>query len=191
MTWTNFSADLEISSTYSDNVLALSPTWSRRIIVAARRTPTGRRPCRDSVRPGSRLVYVCWQTVTPTGFAGEHSRDRPTTAPRSRRRSISIPVFFQPDQVLGNDRIHWFPTIAVDRSRGRHRGNVYVAYGENNLLDGDDIVVRASRNDGVSFDAAFVNARPGADRSQWFPGPDRERQDWTRPAVLLRPGDCG
>jgi hypothetical protein len=170
MTWTNFSDELEISSTYSDNVLAPAPTWSPRVIIADRPDVDGQAATPRFGPAGSHLVYASWETVTPDGFAGE-SFARSTDGGVTFSPPIDLdPGFFPPDQILGNDRIHWFPTIAVDRSPGRHRGNVYVAYGENNALDGDDIVVRTSSNRGLTFGAAVtVNARPGGDRSQWFP----------------------
>ena len=44
VSWTNFSLELEISTSYSDNVLAPVPTWSPRVIVGARPGVDGQAP---------------------------------------------------------------------------------------------------------------------------------------------------
>jgi hypothetical protein len=170
VSWTNFSEEVEISSSYSDNVLAPVPTWSPRVIVAARPDIDGQASTPRFGPVGSKLAYTVWETSTPTGLAGI-SFARSTDNGASFAPPLNLdPGFFFPDQVLGNDRIHWFPTLAVDRSHGRHRGTVYVAYGQNNSRDGGDVVVQTSTDDGKTFGRpVFVSARPGADRSQWFP----------------------
>jgi hypothetical protein len=169
MSWTNFSETTEISTTYSDNVLAPTPTWTPRVLVG------GREEDGQAATPRfgpflSRLVYVAWETELGPGTGGV-SVARSTDNGVSFEAPVDLdPGFFEPDQVLGNDRIHWFPTIAVDRSLGPHRGTVYVAYMQNNAHDGGDIVVQRSVDQGRSFlRPTFVTARPGADRAQWFP----------------------
>jgi hypothetical protein len=58
----------------------------------------------------------------------------------------------------------------VDRSSGPDRGTIYVSYLGNDSQDGGDILVQTSANAGKSFGSPrIVNARPGHDRSQWFP----------------------
>jgi hypothetical protein len=169
MTWTNFSEAVEISSTYSDNVLAATPVWSPRLILGAREED-GQASVPRFGPNRSNLVYVAWMTQFD-GLTGGISVARSTDGGVSFQPPIDIdPGFFVPDYVLGNDRIHWFPTLAVDRSLGPHRGTVYVAYAQNNAHDGGDIVVQRSVDQGRSFlRPTFVTARPGADRSQWFP----------------------
>ncbi len=170
VSWTNFSLEVEISTSYSDNVLAPVPAWSPRVIVGARPDIDGQAATPRFGPLGSNLAYTVWETSTPTGLAGI-SFARSTDNGASFAPPIDLdPGFFFPDQVLGNDRIHWFPTLAVDRSDGRNRGTVYVAYGQNNSHDGGDVVVQTSKNNGKTFGKpVFVTARPGADRSQWFP----------------------
>ena len=74
------------------------------------------------------------------------------------------------DQVLGNDRVNSNPSMAVDNSGGRYRGNVYVVYSNDNSLDGADVVFQKSTDGGVTFSPGIqINSRPGADRAQWFP----------------------
>jgi hypothetical protein len=69
MSWTNFSFGAEISTTYSDNVLAPSPVWSPRVIVGAR--PDDGQAATPRFGPeGSHAVYVAWETFTPSGLAG-------------------------------------------------------------------------------------------------------------------------
>ncbi len=167
--WTNFSFDVEISSTFSDNVLDAQPTWSPRVIVGGR-PGDGQASIPRFGPAGTDTAYIAWESFTADGFTTEsfaRSNDRGMT--------FSTPIdldpgFFPNDYILGNDRIHSFPSMAVDRSRGRNRGNIYVTYAQNNSQDGADVVVQRSTNGGKSFgDPVFVGSRPGADRSQWFP----------------------
>ena len=58
----------------------------------------------------------------------------------------------------------------MDNSPGPFKGNVYVVYSNNNSLDGADVAFRRSTDGGLTFSPSiFLNARPGADRPQWFP----------------------
>src|SRR5262249_26612431 len=83
--------------------------------------------------------------------------------------SLNASEAFQPDYILGDDRIHPFPFMAIDNSGGPNANNVYVVYAINNTRDGADIAFARSTN-GVSFSVPILlNSRPGADRSQWFP----------------------
>lgn len=169
MSWTNFSFDVEISTTFSDNVLDANPTWSPRVIVGDR-PGDGQGSIPRFGPAGTDTAYVAWVSFTAQGFTTE-------SVARSSDRGITFstpidldPGFFPNDYILGNDRIHSFPSMAVDRSRGRNRGNIYVTYAQNNSQDGADVVVQRSTDGGKSFgDPVFVTSRPGNDRSQWFP----------------------
>ena len=189
ISWTNFSLEVEISTSYSDNVLAPVPTWSPRVIVGARPDIDGQAATPRFGPLGSNLAYAVWETSTPNGLAGI-SFARSTDNGASFAPPIDLdPGFFFPDQVLGNDRIHWFPTLAVDRSDGRNRGTVYVVYGQNNSHDGGDVVVQTSKNNGKTFGKpVFVTARPGADSIAVVPLHHHERSHRTCTALLLRPG---
>jgi len=80
------------------------------------------------------------------------------------------PPFIAMDQVLGNDRVTNFASLAVDVSAGPHSGNIYVVYSDNDAGDGADVMFQRSANQGTTFSAPTVlNSRPGADRAQWFP----------------------
>jgi hypothetical protein len=191
MSWTNFSNDLEISTTYSDNILSATPTWSPRLVLGARSIDgqgsiprfgpplprKGKESAADGAEPGSQggghrgppTVHVAWATFGENaGISVATSTDG--GASFGPPVDLAGPANFFPDQVPGNDRIHAFPTLAVDRSRGPHRGTVYVSYLSNASRDGGDIAVQTSADRGKSFGApVIVNARPGQDRSQWFP----------------------
>jgi hypothetical protein len=166
MSWTNFSlGGVEICTAYSDNVLAPVPTWSDRVVVGARRVD-GQAAIPRFGPLGSKLVYVTWDTFGPSGISFARSTDNGVTF----GPPIDLAAFFPPDEVLGNDRIHWFPSLAVDRSHGRNQGTIYVTYAQNNSRDGGDVVVQTSRDGGLTFGPpVMITARPGADRSQWFP----------------------
>ena len=74
------------------------------------------------------------------------------------------------DYVLGNDRVNSSPSLAVDKSFGGSRGNIYVVYATNDLGDGADIAFQRSKDDGLTFSKPILlNSRPGEDRAQWFP----------------------
>ena len=83
---------------------------------------------------------------------------------------MSPAPFFSVDYVLGNDRVNSYPSLAVDKSNSRFRGNVYVVYANNDSGDGADIAFQRSTNDGDKFSKPLLlNSRPGHDRAQWFP----------------------
>ena len=168
MSWTNFSNEVEISSTFSDDVLAPSPTWSKRVVLGARPDIDGQGSIPRFA--SSTKVHVAWATATASGLDGisvATSTDGGLTF--SAPVDLTTGSFF-PDQVPGNDRIHPFPSMTVDRSKGPHRGTVYVSYIGNDSGDGADVLVQRSTDGGLTFSApAVVNARPGNDRSQWFP----------------------
>jgi hypothetical protein len=172
MSWTNFTATAaEISTTFSDDVLtAAVPTWSPRQIVAATDLD-GQSSIARFAGNRSGNAYIAWRRfpgfyTSLTGFARSTDNGATWSAPVN----LTATEFVTADQVLGNDRIDTSPGLAVDNSRGRHRGNVYVVYGDNDSLDGADIVFQRSTDGGLTFSAPVaLNARPGADRSQWFP----------------------
>src|SRR5207237_7920521 len=85
--------------------------------------------------------------------------------------TLSGSDYFPLDQILGDDRIHSFPFMAVDNSGGANKNNIYVVYANNNNLDGADVVFHRSTGGGASFSPpVLLNPRPGFDRSPWFAG---------------------
>jgi len=176
MSWSNFStpalsgltAGVEIRTTLSDNIMsATPPTWSAGKVLNPGSTTfdTGSMP--RFAGGGSPNVYVAWatQTLTTGNTNNRVARSTDNGVTWSAPIALNASDTFLIDYILGNDRVHNFPSVAVGPE-----GNVYVAYANNNSHDGADIAFHVSTNGGLTFSpAAFVNARPGADRAQWFP----------------------
>jgi hypothetical protein len=179
MSWSNFTATsvitggVQISTTFSDNVMtATPPTWSARVVVnpGAATFDTGSVP--RFAGNGSNNVYVAWATSSNTTGLGNVRVARSTDNGITFGASVALNAsdFFPADYILGDDRIHSFPIMAVDNSAGLNRGNVYVVYAMNNSLDGADIAFHRSTDGGATFSAAtLIDSRPGSDRAQWFP----------------------
>src|SRR5882672_3207540 len=177
MSWSNFTSTtfipggIEISTTYSDNIMSGTPTWSPRVILNPGSTygDTASQP--RFAGNGSDNLYVAWSSQSRvTGLANVRvatSTDNGVTF--GAAVTLNASDYFPLDQILGDDRVHSFPFMSVDNS-SVYKGNVYVVYAGNNNLDGADILFRRSTDNGASFSPAiFLNSRPGADRSQWFP----------------------
>ena len=167
-TITNSGGSPQNMVSYSDDAAtATPPTWTAGKIVGNRG---------QSLMPrfaaGSDEVHLVWSD------RGQAYPLRQTSYTRSLDNGVSweaprglAPAPFKVmDQVLGNDRVHEFPTIAVDTSNGPYRGSIYVAYADNDSNDGADIAFQASRDGGTTFSAPqLLNVDPGLDRAQWFP----------------------
>ncbi len=171
--WSNFTSvalgGVEISSTYTDNIMSPTPTFAPRRVIAAGVTD-GQGASVRFAGNGSPNAYVSWNRFTGyytrrIGFARSTDNGQTWSAP------VDVtPTFIGMDQVLGNDRVNEYPSIAVDKSAGPYSGNIYLVYSNNNNLDGADVSFRRSTDGGVSFSAAVtLNSRPGNDRPQWFP----------------------
>jgi hypothetical protein len=175
ITWTNFRADgnVDIDSAFSDDG---GLTWPG----ANRRTISGDFSDGQSSIPrfagnGSPNVYAAWRRFpfpgdlfgygNTVGFA--RSTDNGNSWEPISETSAE---FLTQDYILGNDRSNTSPSLAVDNSHGRYRGNIYLVYPNNDSQDGSDIVFQRSSNGGQTFSAPLLlNSRPGADRPQWFP----------------------
>ncbi len=180
MSWSNFThpaiapGGVQIATTYSDDVLtAAVPTWSPAAVVSAVEADGQSSIPRFS--PDGRTAYVAWRRFpfpgTFFGYGNVTAFARSTDGGATWQAPIETsPEFFTTDQVLGNDRINTSPSMAVDKARGRGRGNVYLVYASNDSGDGADIAFQRSTDGGRSFEpAVLLNSRPGGDRSQWFP----------------------
>ncbi len=195
VTWSNFTPNapggVEISSSYSDDILAETPTWSPRAIIA--NGPQDGQASIPVFAAHSDKVYVAWRKSgttlnhSQTGFARSLDNGQTWEAPID----VATPEFFTNDQVIGNDRINTSPSLSVFDGEGEGEGDddhhhdgdhhhgddrraakrgVFLAYGSNDRRDGADIVFQRSDDDGQTFSAPVaINSRPGADRSQWFP----------------------
>jgi Carboxypeptidase regulatory-like domain/Domain of unknown function (DUF4214) len=188
LSWSNFTSaavipgGVEIRTTFSDNIMsATPPTWSAGVVLNAGAADFDTASVPRFQGGGSPNVFVAWSrtsntTVTPydgQGFnniAVSKSTDNGATwsaSPLNLRASY----FFPPDYILGNDRTHAMPSMAVDNSGGPRNGNIYVVYGDNTNKDGEDIAFQKSTDAGVTFSPTpiLLDARPGSDRPQWFP----------------------
>jgi hypothetical protein len=180
MSWSNFTdpdlvpsapGGIEISTTYSDNIMtATPPTWSARKVVGHDQED-GQASIPAFAGRGSTNAYVAWSRFPIFGFIHKVAFARSTDNGATWSDPIELTdAFAATDQILGNDRVNTSPSLAVDTSRGPHRGNVYVVYGNNNTFDGADIVFQRSSDGGLTFsEPIYLNSRPGADRAQWFP----------------------
>jgi len=172
--WSNFTSavpgGVEISSTFSDNAATGNPpTWSaRRVISDGLTFSQGSVP--RFAGNSSTNVYASWMRAAPGSQAAivfAKSTDNGGTWGTPFDLS---PEFIAMDQVLGNDRVTNFPSLAVDVSAGPRSGNIYVVYSDNDAGDGADVMFQRSTNQGAVFSAPIaLNSRPGTDRAQWFP----------------------
>lgn len=176
MSWSNFTSTtfapggVEISSTFSDDLAtATPPTWSARKILAAA-VNDGQSSVPRFAGNGSPNAYVVWRRNFPgltnaTGIVLSTDNGATWSAPAN-----TSGTFFTVDYILGNDRVNTSPGLAVDNSTGPNSGNIYTVYANNSSHDGGDIAFQRSTDGGLSFSpTVFLNSRPGADRSQWFP----------------------
>ncbi len=179
LSWSNFTpvapGGVEITVTYSDDAKTGNPpVWSTGVVVG-NTDADGQASIPRFAGNGSNDVYVAWRRFPfPGSFFGLGQTvgfARSTDNGATWGPAVDLgPEFFTMDQVLGNDRVNTSPSMAVDNSGGRHRGNVYVVYADNNNNDGADVAFQKSTDGGVTFSAPIkINSRPGNDRPQWFP----------------------
>ncbi|MCU1268142.1 MAG: glycosyl hydrolase, repeat-containing protein [Acidobacteria bacterium] len=179
VTWSNFTSATfspvgkQMFTTFSDDIAtAVTPTWSARQNVNLASTIPGQGAIPRFAGNGSPNVYVAYQSQT-TGLAAQEFFARSTDNGVSFSPAVALTAgtFKVMDLVLGNDRSHDFPWMAVDNSPVvATRGNIYIVYADNTLNDGSDIVFQRSIDGGLNFTPPVqLNARPGQDRPQWFP----------------------
>jgi hypothetical protein len=178
LSWSNFTpfspGGVEISTTYSDNILTGNPpTWSARSIIG-NTDADGQSSIPRFAGNGSSNAYVAWRRFPFPGVFGGWGNTigfaRSTDNGLTWTTRDITDEFFTMDSVLGNDRVNTSPSLAVDLSNGRNSGNIYVVYANNNNQDGADVAFQRSTDGGVTFSApVLLNARPGEDRAQWFP----------------------
>ncbi|HYR93545.1 MAG TPA: HYR domain-containing protein [Methylomirabilota bacterium] len=175
LSWSNFTstafapAGVEITTTFSDNILTANPpTWSARAIVAA--TANDGQASIPRFGDGGN-AYVAWRRFFPgtnqnaVGFARSTNNGASWSTPINTSGS-----FFTMDYVLGNDRVNTSPALAVDRGGGARNGYIYLVYANNANHDGADIAFQRSTDGGLTFSPSILlNSRPGSDRPQWFP----------------------
>ena len=172
--WSNFTpaapGGVEISTTFSDDAATGNPpTWSVRRVVSDGLTYSQGAVPRFAGN-GSPDVYASWMRAgAGLGAAIVFAKSTDNGVSWGVPFDLS-PEFVVMDEVLGNDRVSNFSSLAVDLSPGAHSGNVYVVYSDNDIGDGADIVFQRSVNHGATFSTRVaLNSRPGVDRAQWFP----------------------
>jgi len=173
MSWSNFTpfapGGVEISTTFSDNIMDVMPVWSARSVVAAG-TVDGQASIPRFAGNGSPNVYLAWRRSPGTntnnvGFARSTDNGATWSSPVNTTSD-----FFTMDEVLGDDAVNTSPGMAVDNSSGPGKGTIYLVFSNNDLKDGADIVFQRSTDGGLTFtNPARINSRPGNDRAQWFP----------------------
>ena len=169
LSWTNFTATTaEIRTTFSDNVMsATPPTWSAGVVVESG-SLQGSVP--RFAGNGSANAYVSYSAGFNDGNNIRFARSTDNGATWGAPISLNATNYQAPDYIVGSDRIHSFPTMAVDNSGGARQGSIYVAAATNNNNDSSDVTLWRSTNSGTSFTAGtLLDDRPGNDRAQWFP----------------------
>ena len=178
LSWSNFTSTrfnvdgVELCVTYSDDVMTGNPpTWSKRTVLnrSGDGFATGSVP-RFGAK-GTNDVYVAYSLSTDnfarnTQVAASHDGGATWGAPVN---TVGLD-FASMDDVIGNDRINEFPSMAVDQSDGPYKGSLYVVFSDNDSNDGSDVAFQTSRDNGVTWSKIkLLNGRPGHDRGQWFP----------------------
>jgi len=124
--WTNFTSvgnGLEISCTYSDDILATPPVFvPRRLITASAVDGQG-----SAVRfagNGSPLAIVAWSRF-PSAYINNIGLSRSTDNGVTWSAPVNLTSnFVTMDEVLGNDRVNNNPSVAIDKSSGPHANTV-------------------------------------------------------------------
>ncbi|MCU1330089.1 MAG: glycosyl hydrolase, repeat-containing protein [Bryobacterales bacterium] len=169
ISWSNFTATaIDIRTAFSDNIMSANPpTWSAGVVVDSGNM-TGSVP--RFAGNGSNNAYVAYNVGLTDGDNIRFSKSTDNGVSWSAPIALNGVNYVAPDYIVGSDRIHSFPSMAVDNSGGVRQGTVYVAAATNNSGDTSDITLWTSTNSGISFTAGtLLDSRPGSDRAQWFP----------------------
>ncbi len=178
MAWTNFTVGQSILATVSDNVFsATPPTWTTGATISPAGTggPSGAQPRFKG--DGVSAYTVFNDRGRPADVSGYSTNNIAFSKSTNNGATWAAPVFLTTDftmldQILGDDRVHSFPFMAVDRTTGASptKGNIYVVWAQNRNADGGDIAFVRSTDGGTTFSSpVLLNSRPGTDRAQWFP----------------------
>lgn len=121
-------------------------------------------------------VYVCWADYTNgnfpeqgLGFVRSTDGGQNFTAASIAFNYTGIRQNNAGDPDFGNTRVNSFPSMAVDKSNGAHRGRIYVVYAERENGNGRAIIsCRFSDNNGTNWSNATTISLPNG-RQNWFP----------------------
>src|SRR5207302_2785160 len=150
-------------TSYSDNG---GTTWSSAAVLATYPTATPQGPVPRWL-PGAgnatSSAYVAWSVLSSGMVTVMYSRSTNGGATWSAAAALGS-SFVAADQVVGLDRAHVMPSMAIDRASGK----VYVAYEATNAAGTGDIAVQIGN--GATFGSRqLIDSNPGADRAQWYP----------------------
>lgn len=126
-------------------------------------------------------VYVCWADYTD-GHIPEKGLGFTRSTDGGQNFSTASIVFNYtgirvadaqghdaPDPNIGGTRVNSFPSMAVDKSNGTHRGRIYVAYAQKENGNGKAIIsLRFSDNQGATWSTPLTVSIPNG-RQNWFP----------------------
>jgi hypothetical protein len=114
-------------------------------------------------------VYVMWEKpFDPTGLFLNRSLDGGRTW---LKKGISVaPIQLPPADMNGGFVNHDFPSMAVDRTNGAHRGRIYVVW-DDVRFGSPDILLTYSDDRGSTWSAPIRvnNDAAGNGADQWFP----------------------
>jgi hypothetical protein len=155
ISWTNFGAGTTMRVTYSDDQ---GLTWNGPTVFAS----SGQGSIPRAMGNGSPNVYIAWLSSGTIQFVRSTDNGVTWSAPTAIVSGLGTPL-----NPFGSDRIHGFPSMAIDHTTG----NVYVVYAARNLApDFSEIYFIRSTDGGLTFSNPItINALPGSDRAQYFP----------------------
>jgi hypothetical protein len=130
-----------------------------------------------SVQTGpSGEVYVCWAnygagTYPSDGIGFSRSLDGGAsfTQITPAFTTVGIRPNNSPNPLFNNTRVNDFPSMAVDKSCGPHRGRIYIAVGAKQGGTGKAVaIIRYSDNNGTTW-SALTEVSISAGLQNWFP----------------------
>ena len=121
-------------------------------------------------------IYVCWADYTNNNFPEQGLGFASSTNGGQTFTNATVPFSYvgirsgaATDANFNNTRVNSFPSMAVDKSNGVHRGRIYVTYSARENGNGRAIIqMRFSDNQGITWSSpSTVSIANG--RQNWFP----------------------
>ena len=121
-------------------------------------------------------VYVCWADYSNNnfpekglGFTKSTNGGQNFTSAAIAFPYVGIRTSASADPNFNNTRINSFPSMAVDKSNGAHRGRIYVTYAAKENGNGKSVIeMRFSDNQGTTWSNPSVLSISNG-RQNWFP----------------------